>query len=148
VVGEVVLDAPQGVEAERFEEIGQTQLCEVHLAIAATGHEVLEDRRGTDSHEQTPTVVKPANQARCRRPRWGPVATSLGLGSAPREIDRPDSALYTPSSYERSEVGSGPRVSPRRCPTGVGGVGDRADELQPARQRARDRPIVLNDARV
>jgi hypothetical protein len=51
VVGEVVLDAPDGVEAERLGEVGQPELARVDVVVGAAIEGVLEEGRHADAHD-------------------------------------------------------------------------------------------------
>ncbi len=60
VVGEVVLDAPDRVVAERLDEIGEPQLLPVHLVIGTHAARILEDDGGADVHDaaQSPATTE------------------------------------------------------------------------------------------
>ena len=68
VAGEVVLDAPDRFEAERFGQVGEPDLVPIHLGVGLRGRR-LEDRRIPDVHGRT---LRPA--------RW--TASDRTVGSA------------------------------------------------------------------
>ena len=58
VVGEVVLDRPDRVEAERLGQLGQPQLVRVHLLVGQA-QRILEDDRATDVHREPLPTISP-----------------------------------------------------------------------------------------
>ena len=54
VVGEVVLDAPDRLEAERLGQVGEAQLVAIDLEIAALEVRVLKDASHADVHASLP----------------------------------------------------------------------------------------------